>query len=87
MPQYDGFWYQQMLHSDHDGTFAGMKYASGFKDVHVAEGQLWVEPRAKVEAFSAANHAFGSAFMRFDSQEELDGFRANPGEYMKARIA
>lgn len=87
MPQYDGFWYQQMLHSDHDGTFAGMKYASGFKDVHVAEGQLWVEPGAKVEAFSAANHAFGSAFMRFDSQEELDGFRANPGEYMKARIA
>lgn len=87
MPQYDGFWYQQMLHSGHDGTFAGMKYASGFKDVHVAEGQLLVEPGAKVEAFSAANHAFGSAFMRFDSQEELDGFRANPGEYMKARIA
>lgn len=87
MLQYDGFWYQQMPHSDHDGIFVGMEYAPGFKDAHVAEEQLWVEPGAKVEAFSAVNHAFGSVFMRFDSQEELDGFRANPDEYMKARIA
>ena len=76
-----------MLHSDHDETFAGMEYAPGFKDAHVAEEQLWVELGAKAEAFSAANHAFGPVFMRFDSQEGLDGFRANPGEYMKARIA
>lgn len=87
MPQYDGFWYQQMLHSDHDGTFVGMEYTRGFKDAHVAEEQLWVEPGANVEAFNAANHAFGSVFMRFDSLEELDGFRANPGEYMRARVS
>lgn len=86
MPEYDGYWYQQMLHTDHDGAFAGMEYASGFKEVHVAEEQLWVEPGTKVEAFSAANHAFGSVFMRFDAQAELDAFRANPDEFMKARV-
>lgn len=86
MPEYDGYWYQQMLHADHDGTFAGVEYVSGFRDSHVAEEQLWVEPGARVEAFSAANHAFGSVFMRFDTQAELDSFRANPGEYMKARV-
>ena len=86
MPVYDGYWYQQMLHSDHDGVFAGMEYAPGFRDAHVAEEQLWVELGQKVEAFSAANHAFGSVFMKFDSQEELDEFRANPGESMRARV-
>lgn len=86
MPAYDGFWYQQMLHSDHDGAFAGMEYTPGFREAHVAEEQLWVEPGQKVEAFSAANHAFGSVFMRFDSQGELNEFRANPGESMRARV-
>ena len=86
MPAYDGYWYQQMLHADRDGAFAGMEYAPGFKEAHVAEEQLWVGPGQKVEAFSAANHAFGSVFMRFDTQEELDAFRAAPGEYIRARV-
>lgn len=87
MPEYDGYWYQQMLHANHEGAFAGMEYAPGFKDAHVAEEQLWVGLGDKVEAFSAANHAFGSVFMRFDTQKELDAFRANPGEFMKAKVA
>lgn len=87
MPEYDGYWYQQMLHANHEGAFAGMEYAPGFKDAHVAEEQLWVGFGDKVEAFSAANHAFGSVFMRFDTRKELDAFRANPGEFMKAKVA
>lgn len=86
MPEYDGFWYQQMLHTDHDGVFAGMEYAPGFADAHVAEEQLWVEPGQKVTAFTAANHAFGSIFLRFDSQAELEEFRAAPGEFMRVKV-
>ena len=86
MPEYDGFWYQQMLHSDHDGAFAGIEYAPGFEDAHVAEEQLWVKTGDKVEAFTAANHAFGSVFIRFDSQAELDEFRAAPAEYMRVKV-
>lgn len=86
MPEYDGFWYQQMLHSDHDGAFAGIEYVPGFEDAHVAEEQLWVKTGDKVEAFTAANHAFGSVFIRFDSQAELDEFRAAPAEYMRAKV-
>lgn len=87
MPIYDGFWYQQMLHSDHDGVFAGMEYASDFAVSHLAEEQLWIEPGAKVEAFTAANHAFGSVFLRFDTQSELDAFRAEPSEFMRAKVS
>ena len=86
MPAYDGFWFQQMLHSDHAGEFAGVEYAPGFREAHVAEEQLWVAPGARVEAFTAANHAFGSVMLRFGSREELEAFRAAPGESMRAVV-
>lgn len=86
MPEYDGFWYQQMLHTDCDGAFDGIEYAPGFKEAHVAEEQLWVQPGQKVQAFSAANHAFGSVFLKFGTQAELDMFRANPSDFMSARV-
>ena len=75
MPAYDGYWYQLMLHSDRAGTFQGISYAPGFKESHVIEEQLWIEPGDHVEAFTAANHAFGSVFMRFDSLWESDAAR------------
>ena len=74
------------MHSDQDGAFAVMEYAPGFKDAHVAEEQLWVKAGDKVEAFTAANHAFGSVFIRFDSRAELDEFRVAPGKYMRAKV-
>lgn len=86
MPVYDGFWYQDMLHASHAGTFLGIDYAPGFHESHVAEEQLWVEPGAKVESFTAANYAFGSIFMRFVSKEELDDFLANKARYLKVNV-
>ena len=86
MPEYDGFWYQQMLHTDCDGAFDGIEYAPGFMEAHVAEEQLWVQPGQMVQAFSAANHAFGSVFLKFGTQAELDMFRANPSDFMSARV-
>lgn len=86
MPSYDGYWYQQMLHTNHDGTFVGVEYAPGFKDAHVAEEQLWIERGEKVTAFSAANHAFGSVFLRFDTQKDFDAFRASPNNFMRAKV-
>ena len=86
MPTYDGFWFQQMLHSDHAGEFEGVEYAPGFREAHVAEEQLWVAPGARVEAFTAANHAFGSVMLRFSTRGELEAFRAAPGESMRAVV-
>lgn len=86
MPAYDGYWYQQVMHSDRDGVFSGVEYAPGFKEAHVVEEQLWVKPGAMVEAFRAANHAFGSVFIRFNTLEELEGFQAAPGSYIKVKV-
>lgn len=86
MPEYRGVWYQEMLHSSEGGTFEGMRYAPGFREAHVAEEQLWVERGDRVEAFTAANHAFGSVFLRFDSRDELASFLSSKGELMAAEV-
>lgn len=85
-PEYDGVWYQQMLHSAHSGTFFGIEYAEGFKERHVVEEQLWVSPGSPVQAFLAANNAFGSVFMRFDDEADFAEFRRNQDSLMRTVV-
>lgn len=85
-PVYDGFWYQQVLHADCAGVFEGIEYAPGFVDAHVVDQQLWITKGSRVEGFAAANHAFGSVMLRFDTQEDLDEFHANKKEFMRVRV-
>lgn len=85
-PAYDGFWHQQILHSEHGGVFKGMWYADGFKEDHVRDESLWIEPGTHVEGFSAANHAFGTVILRFDTKDELDAFHADEKAHMRAVV-
>lgn len=85
-PEYDGFWYQLMLHSEKPGVFEGIEYVEGFKAAHLIEEQLWIEPGDLVESFKGANDAFGSVFLRFNTQDELDRFAANPKQYMTVLV-
>ena len=85
-PEVDGVWYQEVLHSNVAGIFQGVEYAPGFREAHVADEQIWVEPGARVEAFSAANFAFGSVMVRFETQGELETFRADKESFMKVRV-
>ena len=85
-PEYDGFWYQEILHSQNGGIYKEILYADGFKGEHVRDEQLWIKPNTKVEGFSGAQHAFGTVFMRFDTQQELEKFVANKGEFMKVIV-
>lgn len=86
MPEYDGFWYQEIVHSARGGIFRGIEYADGFAREHVRDEQIWVEPGARVGAFAGANNAFGTVFLRFGSREELDGFRAAKDEFMRVVV-
>lgn len=87
MPVYQGFWYQQMLHTEVAGVFRGIEYAPGFKEAHVKEEQLWIEPGTTVQEFTSANYAFGSVFLHFDTQEELASFRSDPDQQMKVIVS
>lgn len=86
MPKYDGYWYQLMLHSDRSGTFEGIEYAPGFKEAHVVEEQLWINPGEHVEAFTAANHAFGSVFMQFEDIDEAKVLLASAKDFLRVRV-
>lgn len=74
MPHYDGFWYQQMLYSRTSGTFRKIVPEKSLDDLCIQEIQLWVEPGDDVHAFESANHAIGSAFLRFDSLVKLQEY-------------
>lgn len=84
--QLDGFWYQLMLHANRSGVFTGIEYAPGFKESHVVDEQIWIEEGNRVEAFSAANHAFGSLMIRFETQREIEAFLANPESSVRAVV-
>lgn len=86
VPQIDGFWYQLMLHSDRAGVFEGLKFADGFKVAHLVDEQLWIKPGDFVESFKGANDAFGSIFLRFDTQDQLDRFKRDPKQYLTVLV-
>lgn len=83
---YDGYWHQVMLHADIAGLFKGIEFAPRFKDLHVVEEQLWIQPGSHIEAFSAANHAFGSIMLRFDTKADLEEFSKNHSSFIKVVI-
>lgn len=85
-PEYGAFWYQLMLHSEKPGIFERIEYADSFKDAHLIEEQLWIESGDFVESFKGANDAFGSVFLRFNTQEELNRFAADPKQYMTVLV-
>lgn len=87
MPDYDGVWYQQVLHSEVSGVFEGLWFDPEFKRSHVRNEQIWVEPGEQVESFTAANFAFGSVFMRFEDRAQLDEYLADPAASMKILVS
>ncbi len=85
-PVYEGFWYQQMLHSERVGTFEGIEYAHGFRSAHVVEEQVWIEKGTSIDPLNGANNAFGSIILKFDTEEELKAFLRNPSASMRILV-
>lgn len=86
MPSYDGFWHQEILHSDRAGILRGVEYAPGFREAHVTDEQLWVPAGSEVQAFASANFAFGSVMMRFGTREEFEEFEAGKEQFMRVVV-
>lgn len=74
MPHYNGFWYQQMLYSRTSGKFLELRANRTLDPSCIKEVQLWIGPGDDVHALESANHAIGSAIMRFDTQAQLDEY-------------
>lgn len=83
---YDGVWHNRVLFSRHGGTYGGLEFDVDFAREHVRDVSAWVEPGDRVEAFSASNFAFGSAFLRFDDRAQLATFLADPEASMRVVV-
>lgn len=85
-PEYDGIWYQQMLHVNEPGIFEGLKIDPVFAEKHVIDQQIWVKPGGEARPFTSGNFALGSVMMRFDDRMQADRHIAHLDTFLKAEL-
>ena len=72
MPQYDGCYVNDIVHSKRAGIFQGITYNEQFKETHLVNEAVYPERGSKIEAFNGANNAIGSVFLKFASRKECE---------------
>ena len=70
-PNYKGHYCILVLHADNPGRFVDVTIGDSFNG-KVVEKEIRVEKGAHVEAFSGANNAIGTLFLRFNTRAEMD---------------
>lgn len=70
-PTYKGHFAILVLHSDINGVFESVEIDEGFRRDHVIEEEVRVNVGDEVSAFSGANAAIGTLFLKFKTREEL----------------
>lgn len=70
-----------VLHSHRDGVYAGVRL-SGEIAPHVYRKVVYKHPGDKVESFDGAGKALGIAFLRFDSEQEMNDFCDDPDKHI-----
>lgn len=70
-PNYKGHYCILVLHADKPGHFVDVVINDQFKG-EIIEKEIRVDKGTKVEAFSGANNALGTLFLRFNTREEMD---------------
>lgn len=86
MPQYDGCYVNDIVHSLNAGTFQGIRYDETFKSNHVISEAIYPSTGDHVKAFHGANNAIGSIFIKFVNREECDEIIAKLSNYIKVNV-
>ena len=71
-PKYDGFYVNDIIHSNHAGLFSMVEYDEAFKQAHFISEAIYPGKGERVESFRGANNAVGSVFLRFGSRQEVE---------------
>lgn len=70
-PNYRGYYAIYVLHSEKSGIFNGVKIDRQFKKSHLVEEEIRVPLNTHIDAFSGANQALGTLFLKFSSMDEM----------------
>lgn len=85
-PNYNGFYSILVLHSERDGIFRGVVIDKDFEHCYVVEKELRVVEGDYVSAFTGANNAVGTLFLRFKTREEMEEVLSNQGKYFQVVV-
>ncbi len=86
MPQYDGCYVNDIVHSLTAGTYQGITYDESFLKNHVVSEAIYPSIGDHVEAFHGANNAVGSIFLKFASRGDCDEKKAKLSDYIKIKV-
>ena len=76
-PSFDSCYAIYVLHSPNDGFFKGVKIDTSFELSYLIEKEIRVEEGTRVEAFSGANQAVGTLFLKFKTMREMHEVLSN----------
>lgn len=82
MPQYDGCYVNDIIHSRIAGTYQGISYDGVFKKSHVISEAIYPSIGSHVDAFHGANNAIGSVFLKFNNRAECDAVLSEHSKYI-----
>ncbi len=82
-PHYRGFYSILVLHSDKAGIFESLRIDSEFHKNYVVEEELRIMPGTEVQAFTGANTAIGTLFLKFPTYSTLTSIMENYRNYIQ----
>lgn len=85
-PNYNGHYAILVLHNEKAGEFQEVQIDKHFKQAHVIEEEIRVKPGEYVEAFTGANTAIGTLFLRFSSYEEMRSIMESYRSYVQVIV-
>ena len=85
-PSYDGYYVNDIIHSQVAGIYQGIKYNETFRKDHVLSEAVYPEIGSHIEPFRGANNAIGSIFLHFNSREQMDEALARQHIWLKVKV-
>lgn len=85
-PSYDGFYVNDIIHSNRSGLFSKVEYDETFKQAHLISEAVYPNEGEHVESFRGANNAVGSVFLRFGSRQEVEQHIQNHDNHIKVVV-
>ena len=85
-PNYAGFYAILVLHHEKAGRFKELRIDNSFRLNHVIEEEIRVKPGEYIEAFTGANTAIGTLFLRFSSYEEMRSIMESYRSYVQVIV-
>lgn len=86
-PHYKGHYAILVLHNESAGTYQGLDIDEGFRREHIIEEEIRVKEGTPVEAFTGANAAIGTLFLKFTSQDELERIMSDYHKYVRVVVS